>query len=102
MIDGFELDPAWPRMTIAEVNAALTAPGARFEMETVTIRGVPTRVWKNAPPSLPMLAPPWPTPDDDLRGRADQLRGEFPGERRSCRRIAPPRCWQGRPGRAGD
>ena len=56
MIDGFELDPAWPHMTIAEVNAALTAPGARFEMETVTIRGVPTRVWKNAPPSLPMLA----------------------------------------------
>src|SRR3982750_1082678 len=56
MIDGFELDPAWPRMTIAAVNAALTAPGARFEMETVTIRGLPTRVWKNAPPSLPMLA----------------------------------------------
>src|SRR5205085_1693389 len=56
MIDGFELDPAWPRMTIAEVNVALTAPGARFEMETVTIRGVPTRIWKNAPPSLPMLA----------------------------------------------
>ena len=56
MIDGFELDPAWPRMTIAEVNAALTAPGARFEMEEVAIRGVPTRVWKNAPPSLPMLA----------------------------------------------
>jgi acyl-CoA synthetase (AMP-forming)/AMP-acid ligase II len=56
MIDGFKLDPAWPRMTIAEVNAALTAPGARFEMETVTIRGIPTRVWKNAPPSLPMLA----------------------------------------------
>jgi acyl-CoA synthetase (AMP-forming)/AMP-acid ligase II len=56
MIEGFELDPAWPHMTIAEVNAALTAPGARFEMEIVTIRGVPTRVWKNAPPSLPMLA----------------------------------------------
>jgi long-chain acyl-CoA synthetase len=56
MIDGFELDPAWPHMTLAEVNAALTAPGARFEMETVTIRGLPTRVWKNAPPSLPMLA----------------------------------------------
>jgi long-chain acyl-CoA synthetase len=56
MIDGFELDPAWPRMTIAEVDAALTAPGARFEMETVTIRGIATRVWKNAPPSLPMLA----------------------------------------------
>ena len=56
MIDGFQLDPAWPRMTLAEVDAALTAPGARFEMEEVVIRGVSTRVWKNAPPSLPMLA----------------------------------------------
>ena len=56
MIDGFEIDPAWPRMSLAEVDAVLTAPGARFEMETVSIRGVPTRVWKNAPPSLPMLA----------------------------------------------
>jgi long-chain acyl-CoA synthetase len=56
MIDGFELDPAWPHMSLAEVDAVLTAPGARFEMDTVTIRGVPTRVWKNAPPSLPMLA----------------------------------------------
>ncbi|WP_395613752.1 class I adenylate-forming enzyme family protein [Allosphingosinicella sp.] len=56
MIDGFALDPAWPHMTLPEVDAALTAPGARFEMENVTIRGVPTRTWKNAPPSLPMLA----------------------------------------------
>jgi long-chain acyl-CoA synthetase len=38
--------------TIAEVHAALTAPGQMFEMEQVTIRGVPTRVWKNAPPNL--------------------------------------------------
>src|SRR3954451_7524648 len=43
-------------MTLAEVEARLTAPGARFEMEETMIRGVPTRVWKNAPPSLPMLA----------------------------------------------
>lgn len=49
------LDPAWPKMTLKEVEAALTAPGARFEMETVDIRGVPTRVWKNAPPSLAVL-----------------------------------------------
>ena len=56
MIDGLEIDPAWPRMSLAEVDAVLTAPGARFEMETVTIRGIPTRAWKNAPPSLPMLA----------------------------------------------
>ena len=56
MIEGFALDPAWPRMSIEEVNARLTAPGARFEMEEIDIKGVPTRVWKNAPPSLPMLA----------------------------------------------
>jgi acyl-CoA synthetase (AMP-forming)/AMP-acid ligase II len=46
----------WPRKSLAEVHAELTAPGARFETETVDIRGVPTRVWKNAPPSLATLA----------------------------------------------
>lgn len=50
------LDPSWPRMTLAQVEAVLTAPGAKFEMETVEIGGVPTRVWKNAPPSLRLLA----------------------------------------------
>ena len=44
--------PSWPAMSIAAAHALLTAPGAPFEMETVTIRGVPTRSWKNAPPSL--------------------------------------------------
>jgi len=39
-------------MSIEEAHARLTAPGARFEMETVDIRGVPTRVWKNAPGTL--------------------------------------------------
>ncbi|MBW4329386.1 AMP-binding protein [Stakelama sp. CBK3Z-3] len=43
-------------MTLAEVDAALTAPGSKFEIETIDIRGVPTRVWKNAPPSLALLA----------------------------------------------
>ena len=49
------LDPAWPRMTLSAATALLTAPDARFAMETVTIRGVPTRVWKNAPPTLRAL-----------------------------------------------
>ncbi len=44
--------PAWPALSIAQAHALLTAPGAPFEMETVTIRGLPTRVWKNAPPTL--------------------------------------------------
>lgn len=47
-----DLAASWPAMSLADAQAALTAPGARFEMETVTIRGVPTRVWKNAPASL--------------------------------------------------
>ena len=40
---------------MAEVRALLTAPGSRFEMDTADIRGVPTRVWKNAPPTLAAL-----------------------------------------------
>jgi long-chain acyl-CoA synthetase len=39
-------------MSMAEANAQLTAPGQLFEMEELDIRGVPTRTWKNAPPSL--------------------------------------------------
>ena len=42
----------WPAMSIAQAHAMLTAPGSPLEMETVTIRGRPTRVWKNAPPTL--------------------------------------------------
>ncbi|MDD9828093.1 MAG: AMP-binding protein [Deltaproteobacteria bacterium] len=38
--------------SIAEVQALLTAAGAPFEMEELQIRGVPTRCWKNALPSL--------------------------------------------------
>jgi len=38
--------------TIAEIHAQLTAPGQLLEMEERIIRGTPTRVWKNAPPSL--------------------------------------------------
>ncbi|MDQ1445020.1 MAG: steroid-24-oyl-CoA synthetase [Acidimicrobiaceae bacterium] len=39
-------------MSLAEATAVLTAPGQHFEMEELDIRGVPTRVWKNAPPTL--------------------------------------------------
>jgi len=44
--------PAWPAMSIAQAHALLTAPGSPLEMEEVIIRGVPTRTWKNAPPTL--------------------------------------------------
>ena len=50
-----ELPDSWPAVSLAEATARLTAPGAKFEMEEVAIRGVPTRVWKNTPPSLPWL-----------------------------------------------
>jgi long-chain acyl-CoA synthetase len=39
-------------MSIAQAHALLTAPGSALEMETRLIGGRPTRVWKNAPPSL--------------------------------------------------
>ena len=55
MIEGFELDPSWPRLSLAQVDALLTAPGSRLEMDEALIRGVPTRVWKNTPPSLAFL-----------------------------------------------
>jgi long-chain acyl-CoA synthetase len=38
--------------SLAEVSAALTAPGQLFEMDEVEIRGNRIRVWKHAPPSL--------------------------------------------------
>lgn len=56
----------WPALSLREVEERLCAPGARFEMETVEIRGIPTRVWKNAPHSLRELA-------DHARGHGDRL-----------------------------
>jgi acyl-CoA synthetase (AMP-forming)/AMP-acid ligase II len=50
-----DLPPEWPAMSVEQVRGLLTAPGSKFEMDVVDIRGVPTRVWKNAPPSLPFL-----------------------------------------------
>lgn len=49
------LDPAWPKMSLAQVDALLTAPGQPFEIEEMTIRGIPTRIWKNAPANLALL-----------------------------------------------
>ncbi len=46
------LPAGWPAMSIAQAHALLTAPGQPFEMATRDIRGVPTRTWKNAPPTL--------------------------------------------------
>jgi long-chain acyl-CoA synthetase len=43
-------------MSVAEAYRLITAPGMPCEMEEVVIRGVPTRVWKNLPPSLRSVA----------------------------------------------
>jgi Acyl-CoA synthetases (AMP-forming)/AMP-acid ligases II len=47
-----ELPKGWPAMSIAQAHALITAPGSPAEVETVDIRGVPTKTWKNLPPSL--------------------------------------------------
>ncbi len=46
------LPAGWPAMTIAQAHALLTALGQPFEMATLDIRGILTRTWKNAPPTL--------------------------------------------------
>jgi long-chain acyl-CoA synthetase len=38
--------------SVREIDELLCAPGERFEMEVVDIRGRPTRVWKHAPLTL--------------------------------------------------
>ena len=47
-----DVSTTWPAMTVAEAHDVLTAPGSRFEMEDKMIRGVLTRTWKHAPPTL--------------------------------------------------
>lgn len=42
----------FPAMSVAQAHALLCAPGAPFEMDTVTIRGLETRVYRNQPPTL--------------------------------------------------
>ncbi len=44
--------PAFPVMSIAECDAVMTAPGARFELEDKVINGVALKVYKNAPPTI--------------------------------------------------
>jgi long-chain acyl-CoA synthetase len=47
-----ELPAGWPRLSLAQAHAALTAPGSPFELETVAIDGREMRVFKHAPPTL--------------------------------------------------
>jgi long-chain acyl-CoA synthetase len=50
--EGSRTMPNPAAMSIEEANSTLTATGQMFEMEDVEIRGVVTRVWKNAPANL--------------------------------------------------
>jgi len=68
------IDPAWPRVSLADAAAALTAPGSKFEMDMATIRGIPTRVWKHAPADLGVLL-------DLSRTHGDRLATILEGER---------------------
>jgi acyl-CoA synthetase (AMP-forming)/AMP-acid ligase II len=38
--------------SVREIDELLCVPGSRFEIETVDVRGRPTRVWKHAPRTL--------------------------------------------------
>ena len=42
----------FPAVSLAQANALLTRPGSPFEIEEIDVRGVRTRVWKNAPPTM--------------------------------------------------
>lgn len=42
----------WPKLSAAQADAVLTAPGAPFEVDDVSVRGRVTRVWKNALPTM--------------------------------------------------
>jgi acyl-CoA synthetase (AMP-forming)/AMP-acid ligase II len=53
---GWSPPPGWPALSREQCREALTAPGQRFEMETIDIGGVPTRTWKNAPANLRAIA----------------------------------------------
>jgi long-chain acyl-CoA synthetase len=46
------VEPEFPVMSIAQCNALMTAPGARFELEARTINGVMLRTYRNAPGTL--------------------------------------------------
>ena len=74
-----------------EAAAAVTAPGERFEIDVIDVDGVPTKVFKHAPPSLrEVFATARARERRDLprlRGRAlDLHRGDAP--RRRARRPA--------------
>ena len=59
-------------LTYEEAAAAVTAPGERFEIETIEVGGVPVKAFKHAPPSLREL---FATARDRGRRHLPRLRG---------------------------
>jgi long-chain acyl-CoA synthetase len=45
-------EATFPVVSIAQCNALMTSPGARFELEEKVINGVALRTYKNAPLTL--------------------------------------------------
>jgi long-chain acyl-CoA synthetase len=74
---------AWPHLSLEECEALLCAPGQRFEMETVEIDGVPTRVWKNAPPDLRALVEVSRTHGDRVASVLEEERVSFEAQYRA-------------------
>ncbi len=54
--DSWRAPAGWPVMSLQQIEGMLCAPGQPFEMDTISIDGIATRCWKNAPPSLAALA----------------------------------------------
>jgi long-chain acyl-CoA synthetase len=52
MSDPMAAQAGWPALSIERANELLTQPGSPFEIEDRVVRGVPMKVWKNAPPTL--------------------------------------------------
>jgi acyl-CoA synthetase (AMP-forming)/AMP-acid ligase II len=71
-----------------EAEALLCAPGQRFEMDTVSIRGVPTRVWKNAPPDLRWLIEASRSHGERLAAILDDDRVSFDAQYRAVSHLA--------------
>ena len=82
------IDPAWPRVSLADATAALTAPGSKFEMDMATIRGIPTRVWKHAPADLGVLLDLSRTHGDRLATILGDERVSFEAQYRAAAALA--------------
>ncbi|HET6537758.1 MAG TPA: class I adenylate-forming enzyme family protein [Sphingopyxis sp.] len=82
------LDPAWPVMSLQDATEQLTAPGQSFEMESVSVHGIPTRVWKNAPANLGVLLDLSRTHGDRLCTILDEDRVSFEANWRATATFA--------------